>query len=394
MSVPLKNFYVALSAGSALVLVAALAFIMSDRFEFNHAILDASEEGGGVVRSVLDVQEVRRLFEEDSGEEVISVEPAKGGAVLVLEHGVVSVGIDPFKERWFYRGEDLLAETLMTPNGEKAVLFFGAEEAHEDALRVVVIDTLSGNVESSYDAQETGNREFGLSNRARLVLSGEGIVEARSLLGDESLWSFDPAGDCTGGKAEEVQIESINDTVSIFSTCLGEGRVSVSGIDSASGNVLWGYGWDGTELPRTFSFSAMTVAGGEDDPIRAIVGNEFDGQYSLISGRTGRSGSAIFWTAGDSLEGYIQAPNDTNGVTPENVVIFDSEQELNARLILQTAHRLYEEGEIARQELDEEVLLVGGDDKEGGRLPMTPDGWAGGANAKISALHDIIVEST
>lgn len=375
------------------VIVAIGVFIslsFSDQNSVDHVILDTSRDDGARARTVVDEQEVIAFLEEDIGGEVTSVMSAEGGALVVAGADVLSVGLDPVKKRWAYGSEGALSDVLVTPDGDKAVLFLSVGGEDREWSRVMVIDVLSGKLEDSHRNREAAG-VLGVSDETYLVVSGAGSVESRDLRDGDVLWTFDPARNCGGGAVDAVRGETFADVVVVFAECSDENKVTASSVGAVSGDVLWERMWEREEIPVLSSFSDSTLAGGEGDPAEAIAREAFSGGYSLISATRGDDVAAGLWGSGETLDGNIPPPQGVGDSGVDNIVIVDGEQELIHRLVLQVAHVFYEEGRLSREALAEEVLLVGEEEE---RLPLHPYEWGGGFNAKVAALRELILEAS
>ncbi|WP_433699794.1 hypothetical protein [Nocardiopsis sp. CA-288880] len=384
-----KKIYVPISIIAVLVLGVGISFFVSGRNDFEHEIIDASGGDGDIVRSMIDIQQVRDFMEEEGEEDVLSVEPAEGGAVVVLENGVVSVGGEPLRRRWFYDGEKQISGVSVTPDGNLVVLGFREEEEHLGRHQFLVIDALSGSIEGSYRSRDGEGVRFSVLDGVRLLFSEAGLVEARRLEDNDDLWSFDLAQECGDGSVEEIQAEAISGAAVLVVRCSDRNEVSATGLDASNGDVLWRRAWEGEGFPSIIPLSLATVAGADDDPVAGIVRNQFNGDYILLSDGTGRDVNPNFWEADEALVDYVEPPSGSGGEVPEVIVAVANEQEMNDRLTLQAAHEFYEKGRISMNDLEEDFLLVGGDG-ENARLPMVPSEWDGGVSVKISALSDIL----
>ena len=381
-----KSYAALLGGITVLGLLAACG--VSVREPSEHVVFDASRDSGARARTVVDEQEVIAFLEEDIGGEVTSVMSAEGGALVVAGADVFSVGLDPVKKRWAYGSEGALSDALVTPDGDKAVLFLEVGGEDREQPRVVVIDALSGKLEDSHRNRKEVS-VLGVSNETYLMVSESGSVESRDLRDGDVLWTFDPARNCGGGAVDAVRGEAFADVVVVFAECSDENKVTASSVGAVSGDVLWERMWEREEIPVLFPFSEPTLAGGEGDPVEVIARGAFSGGYSLISATRGDDVAAGLWGSGEALDGNIPPPQNVGDSGVDNIVIVDGEHELIHRLVLQVAHVFYEEGRLSSEALTEEVLLVGEEEE---RLPLHPYEWGGGFNAKVAALRELILE--
>ncbi|WP_285729950.1 hypothetical protein [Nocardiopsis sp. ATB16-24] len=294
------------------------------------------------------------------------------GALAVFDDGVALWGTKPVAEVWSFHGLEGPVAAGVTADGAQIVLAADGGGLLSGSTRWMVLDGVTGQLVAEHRAQESPSDLVSLlTNDARLLLSEKGQVTARGLKDDQELWSMGPWEECG-----EPEIQAVGDTVAIVAACGDE--IRLTGLAAESGQKKWEYRWPGAVVPELLLLTPRTVPGGADDPVERLVRGDLADGYVMF----GRG--EVF----DRARGQEYLPPQTEmEKAPAYVVLIEDLQDADARLVLQSAHVMLEEGLIDLEELEEESLLVDG------QLPISVHDWGGDPRMMVADLNTLLSEA-
>ncbi|GAA1437923.1 hypothetical protein GCM10009602_04770 [Nocardiopsis tropica] len=317
------------------------------------------------------VAEVEAHLETDRRGPTHELLTTENGVLAVFDEGVALFGTDPVAEIWNRTGLDGPVAAGITADGKRAVLAH-AGSGWFRGTRWSLLDVETGENIASHRADEPPPALVAsLTADARLASPGDGRVEARSLEGDDVLWSYAPEDACDGAVSRVV-----GETLAVVAVC-GD-RVHLVGLEATTGEPVWEHSWPGTVLPEMHPLTPWTVPGGPADPVERIVRGEMADGYVLF-------GRGAVFDRGQAQE--FLPPQAAPGEAPAHVVLLEDLQDADARLMLQAGHVMVEDGLVGLDELDREGLLVDGD------LPMSAQEWDGDPRILLGALQAVLADA-
>ncbi|MFV2196944.1 PQQ-binding-like beta-propeller repeat protein [Nocardiopsis sp. LOL_012] len=212
----------------------------------DHRVADTAAPEHGVPASV---SEVAWRWRPPGNEVVDTVLPVPGGAVAVLDSGVVALDGPSGEERWHYRRSDAIVRSAgVTPDGAGIAVSYTdpAAEEGDPGETVVFLDGRTGRLRAEYEPealpQEPGPSRFAHVSDEVFLAPGEDplAVEAFALVDGEPVWSHEG-----GGAGEAGPLVTTGDAVAATAVLTrgsgtGEEHVLVAvGVDAARGDLLW-----------------------------------------------------------------------------------------------------------------------------------------------------------
>ena len=291
------------------------------------------------------------------------------GALAVFDDGVALWGTKPVAEVWSFHGLEGPVAAGVTVDGAQIVLAVDGRGLFSGSTRWMVLDGVTGQLVAEHRAQESPSDLVSLlTDDARLVLSEDDRVTARALKDDQELWSLGLRKECG-----DPEIQAVGGTVVMVAACGDE--IHLTGLAAESGQKKWEHRWPGVVVPELLPLTPRTVPGGPEDPVERIVRGELADGYVMF----GRG--EVF----DRARGQEYLPPQTElDKAPAYVVLIEDLQDADARLVLQSAHVMLEEGLIDLEKLEEECLLVDG------RLPMSVHDWGGDPRMMVADLDAVL----
>jgi hypothetical protein len=331
--------------------------------------LEVSEEADPGELSFVGAMEVERHLEDDPRGPALKLLTTKQGVLAVFEEDVALFGTDPVEEIWNYSNLGGQPAAGVTADGEQVVLAFEGTGLFSHQARWLLLESSSGETIAAHWSDFPPDVLVeALGASARLMYSGDGQVEARSLDRDQELWQRE-----LGVACENVHIVAVGSIFTLAMSC--DGEVRLVGMAADTGELQYEYSWTGEDLPELLPLTNWTIPGAEEDPLDRVIRGNGDEQYLLMTG----SGVDTSFSA---LEYFPQPSGDEQ--IPDFVVLIEDPVEAEYRMILASGHLFLERGLVDPETLEEEGLLIEGE------LPKFGQEWGAGLVAKSEALHRIL----
>ncbi len=311
-----------------------------------------------------EADQVVELLEDDPRGPVRELSTTNNGVLAVFDEAVALFGTAPVVEVWSRHDLGGATAAGVTADRERVVVAYEGSALLSGRTRWLVLEADTGKV---IDAHWTAEAPQGvvsvLTAEARVVLSDDGRVEARSLDEDRELWSHDQG-------CENTEVAAVGARVTVVGVCGDEVR-SVE-LSADTGTVLESRSWPGTETPELLALTPTTIPGGVDDPVERLLGGEWAEGYLDLDDALG--------------EADYLPPRVGDDRAPARLLLIEDPQDAQNRFALEVAGLFLEQGTIDPEDLEEAGLMVDG------ALPDTLQGWDTGVDLQSARLHELLTE--
>lgn len=311
-----------------------------------------------------DADRVVELLEDDPRGPVRELSTTNDGVLAVFDEAVALFGTAPVVEVWSRHDLGGATAAGVTADRERVVVAYEGSALLSGRTRWLVLEADTGKViDAHWTAEAPQDVVSVLTAEARIVLSDDGRIEARSLEEDRELWSHDQG-------CENTEVAAVGARVTVVGVC-GDKVRSVE-LSAGTGTVLESRSWPGTETPELLALTPTTIPGGADDPVERLLDGEWAQGYLDL---------------GDVLgEADYLPPRVEEGRTPTRLLLIEDPQDAQNRFALEIAGLFLEQGTIHPEDLQEAGLTVDG------ALPDTLQGWDTGVDLQSARLHDLLTE--
>ncbi|WP_393916383.1 outer membrane protein assembly factor BamB family protein [Halostreptopolyspora alba] len=292
------------------------------------------------------LEHVRTTLEETGAGPVEEMVPSMGGALAILDDGVVAMDPATGEQRWSYHLPGTEIAVGVTPLDTTApdenptqlvVLTYDTPSLLGSRGHTITLDALTGQEKHSawHNTQDPPtDRVQLLTQNTWIVPRGNRTLEAFSLESGDSVWDYQAPQDC------QIDMPTNNDTTSGVGTlqtqvitawhCPQKEHAQVVSLDSTAGNKQWAdtdVAANREELPRVWTMDATALADtGQPHAAQRITSGELEHYYDLLD-ENGQFTRAL-WDDVRELRRHIQhpagAPPDTTD--PPDIVVGHSDE--------------------------------------------------------------------
>lgn len=362
-----------------------------------HGIADEPDNPLTVASSA-QLDRARTSLEESGEGPVEEVLPSVGGAIAVLQDGVVALDSETGKQRWSYRlpGTDIAAgltplyTTTQPDPQQRVVLTHDTPSLLGSRGHTVSLDVLTGEEKHSawHDPQDAPTTRVRLLTGDTWVMHRDDrTVEAFSLKSGNSAWQYQAPQGCEIAMPTEKDpasgVGTLQSQVVIAWQCPRDERAMAVSLDADTGEKQWvdeqvAGNREGRPVVRTMDATAL-VDTGRPHAARAIA-NGTVGPYYVLLDEEGAFTRDLWRGDFSGLRAYVQAPaSGPPSASDRPDVVVGHSDEVRYSLHLHIIDELLDQGALDpedvpdhlwQQDTDGEPRLV--ENRTGARVTPEP----------------------